>query len=268
LVWLALLLLSAVVFAVVRPRIAKAIESSGLADLFRKETPPADDRTPPALVENPPDTQRDLPPAPEAGTPDTQETAPTVAIEPEGSASRVPAGEPASEPSAQSAPADPPRTDVTPAARQSAPDPRTRASALYFVLPGADGDIALGRTTRQIAYTDTPLTRTLEALIGGPTPAEAADGYRSLIPDGTRIENITVRGGTAVVSFNEAFRRNPAGRAGLEAQLRQLVWTITEFENVRDVQVLIGGRATDYLGPEGIRIREPLSRQSLADGFR
>ncbi len=52
-------------------------------------------------------------------------------------------------------------------------------------------------------------------------------------------------------------------RDGLEAQLKQVVWTATEFGSVRSVQILIGGKIADYLGPEGLRIRDPLSRESL-----
>ncbi len=195
---------------------------------------------------------------------------PAVAVEPAGAVTAAPADTPTAQPPGEPVPATTP-PDARPAPR--APPPvvaadRTRSSALYFVQPEADGGVALTRLTRQIAYTDAPLTRTLEALIAGPTATEAAKGYQSLIPAGTRIESIRVLDGTAFVSFNEVFRYNPSGRAGLEAQLRQVVWTITEFESVGNVQILIGGKTAEYLGPEGIRIRDPLSRESLSDDLR
>jgi germination protein M len=119
---------------------------------------------------------------------------------------------------------------------------------------------------RSVPLTDSPLADALQALVSGPLPAEQSRGFRTLIPAGTRIEDVRVLGHTAVVSFNEAFRFNSYGKDGLEAQLRQIVFTATEFGTVQNVQVLIGGKATDYLGPEGIRIRDPLTRRSFEDG--
>jgi spore germination protein GerM len=83
-----------------------------------------------------------------------------------------------------------------------------------------------------------------------------------MIPHNTRILSATVRGSTAYISFSEDFMFNTFGVEGYVAQLRQIVWTVTEFPNVRDVQILIDGRRIDYLG-EGIWIGSPISRQSF-----
>jgi spore germination protein GerM len=71
-----------------------------------------------------------------------------------------------------------------------------------------------------------------------------------------------VRGSTAYISFSEEFQYNTFGVEGYAAQLRQIVWTVTEFTNVSDVQILIEGRRVDYLG-EGIWIGSPLDRDML-----
>jgi spore germination protein GerM len=68
-----------------------------------------------------------------------------------------------------------------------------------------------------------------------------------------------VRDSTAYISFNDDFQFNTYGVEGYIAQLRQLVFTVTEFPNVRDVQILIEGRRIDFMG-EGIWIGSPLSR--------
>ena len=144
----------------------------------------------------------------------------------------------------------------------------TRRSALYFVKVAGDGSISLSSLSRPVAYVDSPLADTLQALIAGPLPSEKSRGFRTLIPEGTRVEKLYVQGNTAYLSFNESFRFNPYGRDGLQAQLRQVVYTVTEFSNVDRVQIMIGGKVTEYLGPEGIRIRDPLSRDSLGDDAR
>lgn len=84
----------------------------------------------------------------------------------------------------------------------------------------------------------------------------------SLIPSGTRILSATVRGNTAYINFSEDFQYNTYGVEGYAAQLKQIVWTATEFPNVENVQILIEGRRVDYLG-EGIWIGSPLNRDEL-----
>jgi spore germination protein GerM len=101
----------------------------------------------------------------------------------------------------------------------------------------------------------------LGALLAGPTAEEQRRELRSFIPEGTRILSATVRGGTAYISFSEEFQYNTYGVEGYAAQLRQIVWTATEFANVTDVQILIEGRRVDYLG-EGIWIGSPLGRDA------
>jgi spore germination protein GerM len=102
----------------------------------------------------------------------------------------------------------------------------------------------------------------LNVLLQGPTGEEQRRGLVSLIPSGTRILSATVRGSTAYISFSEEFQYNTYGVEGYAAQLRQIIWTATEFSNVRDVQILIEGRRVDYLG-EGIWIGSPISRDGL-----
>jgi spore germination protein GerM len=102
----------------------------------------------------------------------------------------------------------------------------------------------------------------LNALLQGPTAEEQRRGMVSLIPPGSRILSATVRGDTAYISFSEEFQYNTYGVEGYAAQLKQIVWTATEFPNVRTVQILIEGRRVDYLG-EGIWIGGPIGRDGL-----
>jgi len=102
----------------------------------------------------------------------------------------------------------------------------------------------------------------LNALLAGPTAEELSKGLLNLIPKNTRILSAIVRGNTAYISFSEDFLFNTFGVEGYVAQLRQIVWTVTEFQNVKDVQILVDGRRLDYLG-EGIWIGSPISRQSF-----
>jgi spore germination protein GerM len=124
-----------------------------------------------------------------------------------------------------------------------------------------DGILLRTRVTRDLPVTNSPMTDVLNALLQGPSVAEKGRGLISLIPGGTRILSAVVRGSTAYINFNENFLFNEFGIEGYAGQLRQVVWTATEFSTVKDVQILIEGRRIDYLG-ESIWIGSPVGRES------
>jgi len=99
----------------------------------------------------------------------------------------------------------------------------------------------------------------MEELLKGPSPAESGEGLSSLIPAGSRLLSAEVRDGTAYLNFNENFMFNENGAEGYIYQLRQVVYTATEFPTVQRVQILIEGRRLEYLG-ENIPIGSPVSR--------
>ena len=134
---------------------------------------------------------------------------------------------------------------------------------LWLVKIYDDGVISREKVKRSIQASDSPLTDAMAALLAGPSAEERKKGFTSLIPEGTKLISILVRGSTAYLNFNEQFQFNSHGIEGYVQQLRQVIWTATEFESVKDVQILIDGRRLDYLGPEGIQIGKPLGRDSI-----
>jgi len=56
---------------------------------------------------------------------------------------------------------------------------------------------------------------------------------------------------------------NRYGIEGYAGQLKQIVYTATNFSTVKDVQILIEGQPRDYLGGDGVYIGKPLSRASF-----
>ena len=193
----------------------------------------------------------------------TQNTSPSVVKTPETvvtapetrSQETAPASQPA--PSTQTTPAQTQTTTQT----QAQPVPM-RDRAIYFTQVNSDGQILQSKVTRRLPVTQSPMMDALNVLLAGLTAEELSRGLINLIPANTRIISATVRGNTAYINFSEDFLFNTFGVDGYVAQLRQIVWTVTEFSNVNDVQVLIEGMRYDYLG-EGIWIGSPISRQSF-----
>ncbi|MCA1950831.1 MAG: GerMN domain-containing protein, partial [Treponema sp.] len=141
--------------------------------------------------------------------------------------------------------------------------PQTVERSLYFMKLAEDGSLVRTKVTRAIKTSDSPLLDAIQNLLSGPTDLEKKRGLISLIPPGSKILSATVKDGIAYLNFNDAFQFNSYGVEGYTAQLKQLVWTATEFTTVRAVQILIENKNPVYLGGEGIRIDKPLTRESF-----
>lgn len=132
----------------------------------------------------------------------------------------------------------------------------TRNRNIYLIQEGTMSHLKI---TRSLKNSDTPLKDSINALLAGPTADEKKHNIISLIPAGSKLLSVKVDGNTAYLNFNQEFRYNTRGREGCAAQIRQIVWTATEFSNIQNVQILIEGKVVDFLS-EGVTIRNPISR--------
>ena len=155
-----------------------------------------------------------------------------------------------------------PEPEAESTGRGSRPEvqPEMRDRVLYFTQVDRTGTILRVRVDRRFPASTSPLADVLHALIAGPNEEERQRGLISLIPPGSQLISIRIEGATAFINFNEDFQYNTFGVEGYAAQLREVVFTATEFSNIRDVQILIEGRRIDFLG-EGIWIGGPLNRE-------
>jgi spore germination protein GerM len=136
----------------------------------------------------------------------------------------------------------------------------TRDRSIYFMQETKGGaDLLLIKANRKLAVSNSPLIDSINALLAGPNADEKKRGLISFIPPNTRLLSARVSGSTVYLNFNEEFRYNTLGREGGEAQLKQIIWTATEFPNVNNVQIQIDGNTVDFL-MEGIMIRNPIGR--------
>lgn len=241
--WIALILLILVIFLFNRSTIQTVLDNTGFLNLFQDEpSQPEISR----IEEDPPQNEK-LQPAPK--TPAAEKPAPTEEIPVE---VVIPSAE---------------KEDVPPeagATTDSIQEAKVRRSRLYFVMVDAEGNISLKGVVRPVYYKDSPLTETMNNLLKGLSTAEINMGLLSLIPDGTVLNSVLVRDGTAYLDFSENFLFNSFGVEGYTAQVQQTVFTALEFSTVKRVQILINGKKQDYMGIEGgIFIGEPLTRESF-----
>ncbi|HSV56440.1 MAG TPA: GerMN domain-containing protein [Magnetospirillaceae bacterium] len=252
LIWLIALCVVFILVVANLERIRQTLETTGFLDIVstqggRRQPPPAAPAIPAPSVE----PTREPPRGPSVPG-DAVTVGPPPRTEPARPQER-PAVQPQTPPS---------RTQ--PGAVQEQPAPlRTRTVSLYFVRIDGDGLIVRHQVRRSIPATDAPLTDAIESLLKGPGEEELRRQLLTLIPLDTRLLSAQVRGTTAYLNFSEAFMYNSYGIEGYAGQLKQVVWTATEFPTVQDVQILVEGRRREFLAGEGVYIGRPLSRISF-----
>ncbi len=261
--WIAFILLVLVVFLINRPRIESVLESTQLIEVIqRRFTDDADDTAEDPVVTRPeiePTAPLEtVPVLPDVEVPDARpdvdtDILPEPGPEPETEETVTP--EP--RPDVESRPAPPPEEDAEPA--------RVRRGPVYYIRVTDDGRIHPEGVERSVQYESAPLTRTIEVLLSGPSSTELSRGLLNLIPDGSQLLSASVRNGVAYLSFNEAFRFNPMGVEGYHAQLKQIIYSATEFPSIDRVQFLIEGQNVEWLGGEGVNIGTPLGRNSFSN---
>jgi len=186
----------------------------------------------------------------------------TVKETPKETAKNTPKEKPPSKKPAEQTPSQPktqqPASKPPPVSQPAEKPAETRDRTIYFMRDGG-AELQLTKVNRKLKVSDSPLFDCVNALIAGPTAEEKNRGFISFVPPGTRLISAQVRQNTVFLNFNEEFRYNTLGREGCAAQLKQIVWTATEFPNVQDVQIQIEGKTVDFL-MEGITIRNPIGR--------
>lgn len=152
------------------------------------------------------------------------------------------------------------KTDV---AKSTEDDIKISTGKVYFTKIN-DEQLLLTGVSRSIAYKNAPLTETLKKLLEGPSASEEVNDIITNIPDNTALLSAWVNGETAYVNFSKDFENNRYGRESTILQLKQIVFTATEFKTIKNVQILIEGKNQTYLGGEGIIIGRPLSRNDFS----
>lgn len=140
-----------------------------------------------------------------------------------------------------------PQTTTTPA--PVAPDYAT--IAIYFVGPSTHL-VAVNRDVQVAASqldSDAGLTAVVQALVSGPTTAEAAAGAQTELPSGTKVLNGTgISGGIATVNFSASFGQL-AGQTQIEAVAQVVYTVIGAIPQVTGVSFQIDGQRAQVPSP-------------------
>lgn len=162
-------------------------------------------------------------------------------------------------------------TEITSIKQQSTQDQNknqnnfhNKTSYVYFSVISNDDKLKLIKVKREINYIDMPLTETLKTLLKGPNNDEKSNSIITNIPENTKLISVTIKNNIAYINLTKEFEYNRFGKDATINQLKQIVYTTTEFENIKAVQFLIEGKVKTYLGGEGITINKPINRNDLS----
>jgi spore germination protein GerM len=137
-------------------------------------------------------------------------------------------------------------------------------ASLYFVrIDGENGSVRPVPVARSVQYRDSPITRTFEALLKGPTDEERDKGIISLIPDGTRLLSAKFDDGHLTLDFSHHFEENYTGSEAILLELSQVILTSFGFDQVTRVSIRIEGKQKRYITGEGIPLKEAYTKQDI-----
>jgi hypothetical protein len=126
-----------------------------------------------------------------------------------------------------------------------------------------DGE-QLIRQARSHEATPFVATAAMNALLAGPTAAEAKAGLATSVPDGTKLLGISIKKGVATVDLTSQYQSG-GGSLSMKARLAQVVYTLTQFSTVRAVLFHLDGEPVNVFSGEGIVLDHPVGRKDYAD---
>jgi spore germination protein GerM len=147
----------------------------------------------------------------------------------------------------------------------------TTSIRLYFMAPGggtparAAGPFLVS-VHREIPSTPGIARASLTELVDGPSGADKAliDGVASAVPADTIVLDINIDDGLATVDLSREFESG-GGSFSILARLAQVVYTVTQFPTVDEVEFRLDGEPVTVFSGEGIVLDGPASRDDFVD---
>ncbi|NMC51712.1 DUF333 domain-containing protein [Candidatus Kuenenbacteria bacterium] len=102
---------------------------------------------------------------------------------------------------------------------------------------------------REILKTPAVAEAAIKELLKGPSQAEKDNGYFSNIPEGVKIQKLTIEKGVAKVDFDKTLESAAGGSCRVSAVRAEITETLLQFSTVKSVVISIDGRSEDILQP-------------------
>jgi germination protein M len=147
---------------------------------------------------------------------------------------------------------------------------RTTSVRLYYLAPGGETRARSGpfivAVQREIPSTPRIALATLRELVDGPSTDDRdhVDDISTAVPDDTLVLDVAIDDGLATVDLSREFESG-GGSFSMTARLAQVVYTVTQFPTVDEVEFELDGQPVTVFSGEGIVLDEPVARDDYHD---
>ncbi|MCL5408573.1 MAG: GerMN domain-containing protein [Candidatus Omnitrophica bacterium] len=119
------------------------------------------------------------------------------------------------------------------------------------------------KSNKYLLTTNEKIQYAIEELLKGPDKKEKKLNYFSFIPSGTLLNNIEIKNNIAYLDFNKKIESG-GGIENMEGRLSQIVFTTTQFPQIKKVRFLINGKEIKSFSGEGLTdVDKPLGRNNM-----
>ncbi len=128
----------------------------------------------------------------------------------------------------------------------------TEVKAFFSSEKLAEGSTDCARVfpvVRKVNKTQRTALAALQELLKGLSKDDEKKGYRTSIPQFTRLQKLSVEKNTARADFNETLQFQVAGSCRVTAIRAQITETLKQFSSIQNVVISIDGKTEDILQP-------------------
>ena len=126
--------------------------------------------------------------------------------------------------------------------------------SLYFYNESTQSLVSEGRLMDVKELLEEPYKKLMELLIEGPQNSNLT----KTIPDGTKINNIELKGDTLYIDLSKEFIDNHVGGENMEsATIYSIVNTMTNLTEVNSIKILIDGEENKAFNDNKIKFDDP-----------
>ena len=129
---------------------------------------------------------------------------------------------------------------------------------LFFIKEGLEA-----RSVIRAVDTPDVATNAIRELIEGPTPAEQDTELSTAIPADTLLLGLTIDDGLATIDLSREFEVG-GGSFNILSRLAQVVYTLTQFDTIDEVNFWLDGEPVTVFSGEGVLLENPVGRDDYA----
>ncbi len=101
----------------------------------------------------------------------------------------------------------------------------------------------------------------MQELLKGPNAAEQSAGLTTSIPTGTKYLGLTIANNIATVNLSSEYESG-GGSLSMSSRLAQVVFTLTQFSSIDQVNFQLDGKAVTVFSGEGLVLDHPVGRSN------